>query len=254
MKHYKQRWQLKNNAKEKLSGQYSEAVLLTMVYGLLMIAATLLDTFVMCSFSGEDDLLLKMLFAETTPVGYLASLAVSLPIGILTNLLKAGISLFYLSMACGQPYAIKDLFYAFKNQPGKYGLISLVLLFTQFFCSLPGYACNYFYLLHPSDQWMSLSQICSFVGQLVALPITMGFSQCFRLLLDYPSLSATDALRKGWQLMNGHKLRLFVLTFSFLPLQILAIFTCGIGFLWLAPYMNMTYTLFYLDLIEPQDI
>ena len=80
MKHYKQRWQLKNNAKEKLSGQYSEAVLLTMVYGLLMLAATLLDTFVMCSFSGEGDLLLKMLFAETTPVGYLVSTAVSLPL------------------------------------------------------------------------------------------------------------------------------------------------------------------------------
>lgn len=254
MNAHKPRWQLKNMAKDKLRGNYSEAVLITFLYGLFLIAANVLDTFVMCSFSESDNPLLSVLLADITPTGYLLSIGISVLTGILLNLLKAGMNLFYLNLACGQQYSMKDLLHAFRNQPGKFALISLVLVLIQFFCSLPGYACNYFYLLNPSEQWMSLFYICSFVGQLVALPAVLGLSQCLRLLLDYPSLTASEALRKGWQLMNGHKARLFVLMLSFVPLQIVTAFTLGIGYLWLTPYMTLTYTLFYLDLMENQNL
>ncbi len=42
------------------------------------------------------------------------------------------------------------------------------------------------------------------------------------------------------------------LTHSFLPLKFLCIFTLFVGFLWLIPYMNMTYALFFLVLMEPK--
>lgn len=253
MKQYKQRWQLKNAAKDKLIGNYSEAVLLTMVYGVFLIANSVINTFVMCYSPDNENLLLSMLFAEITPSGYLTGLGISLIIGILLNMLKAGVNLFYLNIACGQNYSIRNLFQAFREHPGKYLLVSLVMLLVQFFFSLPGYACDYFYLLNASDQWMMLSYICRIVGQIVVLPFTLAWAQSFRLLLDYPSMSAVGALRKSWQLMRGHKSRLFVLQLSFLPLELAAIFTMGIGYLWLSPYINMTYTLFYLDLMNPQE-
>ena len=51
--------------------------------------------------------------------------------------------------------------------------------------------------------------------------------------------------------MKGHKWRLFKLELSFLPLQIICMLSFGIGNLWLNPYMRMTYTEFFLDLMSP---
>lgn len=253
MRQFKKRWQLKNLAKDKLAGHYSEAVLLTMVYGVFLIADYLINTILMCSTSeGDGNLLLRILFMEYSPSGYLIGLGVSFLTSILIGALGAGISLFYLNIACGQSYSIGNLFHAFKEHPNKYLLIALVQTLIQFFCSLPGYACNYFYLMNPSDQWMMLFYICQLVGQIVAYPIILGLSQSYRLLLDYPSLTARQAMVKSWRLMKGHKVRLFLLSFSFLPLEIAAIFTCGIGYLWLSPYMSMTYTLFYLELMQTE--
>ncbi|MBR5248935.1 MAG: DUF975 family protein [Lachnospiraceae bacterium] len=253
MNQYKKRWQLKNAAKDKLVGNYSEAVLLTMIYGVFLIANSVINTFVMYYSPDKENVLLSILLAEITPTGYVMGLGISLVLGILLNMLKAGVSLFYLNMACGQSYSIRDLFQAFREHPSKYLLVSLVILLVQFFFALPGYACDYFYLMNPSDQWMVLSYICRIVGQIIVLPFTLAWAQSFRLLLDYPSVSAVEALRKSRQLMKGHKGRLFVLQLSFLPLEIAAIFTIGIGYLWLSPYINMTYTLFYLDLMNPQE-
>ena len=52
--------------------------------------------------------------------------------------------------------------------------------------------------------------------------------------------------------MKGKKLRLLYLEFSFLPLLLLSILSFGIGLLWLQPYMQMTYTFFFLDLMNPR--
>ena len=50
--------------------------------------------------------------------------------------------------------------------------------------------------------------------------------------------------------MVGHKGRLFYIYVSFLPLLLVAMLSCGIGLLWLIPYMNATQTEFFLDLIQ----
>jgi len=52
--------------------------------------------------------------------------------------------------------------------------------------------------------------------------------------------------------MKGHKWRLFKLKLSFLPLQFICLLSFGIGNLWLNPYMRMTYTEFFLDLLNPE--
>ena len=47
-----------------------------------------------------------------------------------------------------------------------------------------------------------------------------------------------------------HKWELFCLQMSFLPLGFLCLLSFGIGTLWLVPYMNMTQTLYFLDLMQ----
>ncbi len=250
MKQYLQRWQLKNKAKDILAGRYGEAILLTFIYGMFTVADGWLSSALMSLTSKESNPLMRLLFPEATPNGYLLSLAVSLLTSVLLGMLSAGISLFYLNMACKQPVSLKDLFCTFKEQPNKYLLLALTQTLIYFISSLPAHACNYFNLLDPSVKWAVLFYVCQIVGQLAAYPLILGISQCYRLLWDYPELTAPQALLRSWKIMNGHKVRLFLLTLSFLPLEIAATFTLGIGYLWLNPYKHMTYTLFYLDLMQ----
>ena len=68
------------------------------------------------------------------------------------------------------------------------------------------------------------------------------------ILHDNPELSVKDALRKSEIMMKGHKFDLFCLVLSFLGWIILAIFTFGIGYLWLIPYMYCSMAAFYDDI------
>lgn len=68
------------------------------------------------------------------------------------------------------------------------------------------------------------------------------------LLRDYPTLSATEAMRTSRQMMRGHKWDLFLLDLTFIGWFFLAVCTFGIGFLWLAPYVSAAHAHFYEDL------
>ena len=247
---YKSNWKLKNLALESLRGNYPEAILLTFLYGLFSFAQT---TCVMILTSLGDDFqgtLENIVYARMVPSGFLMGIGVSLFFNLILGLLSVGVSLFYLNMACKVPYSQKNLFHAFCENPLKYLAVTLVQVLITFFFSIPGYVCDYFYLLSESSRWMMLGYACQIIGQLASFPLILGLSQSYRILLDYPSLSAAGAMKKSFRLMNGHKARLFWLNVTFLPLEILAIMTAGIGSLWLTPYIHMTHTLFYLDLAQ----
>ena len=68
------------------------------------------------------------------------------------------------------------------------------------------------------------------------------------ILIDNPELSVREAIRKSQQMMQGQKFNLFYLQLSFIGWQILALFTGGIGFLWLLPYMQTSQAVFYQNL------
>jgi len=53
-------------------------------------------------------------------------------------------------------------------------------------------------------------------------------------------------------LMDGHKWDLFVLDLSFIGWILLCLLTCGIGFIFLAPYMEMAHVEFYRELVDKQ--
>jgi uncharacterized membrane protein len=54
-----------------------------------------------------------------------------------------------------------------------------------------------------------------------------------------------DALRRSKDLTKGYKGRLFGLYLSFIGWAILCIFTLGIGYLWLVPYIKVAEANFY---------
>ena len=65
------------------------------------------------------------------------------------------------------------------------------------------------------------------------------------ILDEFPELSPSEAIHRSRMMMKGHKFDLFWLYLSFIGWAILAILTCGIGFLWLIPYMQTAEAAFY---------
>ncbi len=67
------------------------------------------------------------------------------------------------------------------------------------------------------------------------------------ILEENPGMTATEAIACSKEMMRGNKWRLFCLQISFIGWVILCLFTCGIGFLWLSPYMYMAEVAFFYD-------
>lgn len=80
----------------------------------------------------------------------------------------------------------------------------------------------------------------------------ISYSQVFFLLRDNPQLSALEAITESKIRMKGYKWKYFLLNLSFIGWAFIAIFTFGIGFLWLAPYISTANATFYNELIAPQ--
>jgi uncharacterized membrane protein len=65
------------------------------------------------------------------------------------------------------------------------------------------------------------------------------------ILEDRPELSANEAIDLSRAMMKGHKFDLFYLYLGFIGWALLCLLTLGIGFLWLAPYMQSAEAAFY---------
>lgn len=75
----------------------------------------------------------------------------------------------------------------------------------------------------------------------------LAYSLTPYILKDYPELSANQAINLSMKMMKGHKFDLCWLFLSFIGWSILCIFTLGIGYLWLMPYMMTTMAAFYQE-------
>ena len=68
------------------------------------------------------------------------------------------------------------------------------------------------------------------------------------ILKDEPLLANNAAIEKSMAMMDGNKMKLFLLDLSFIGWAILCLFTFGIGFLFLQPYVKSAHAAFYEDL------
>lgn len=74
------------------------------------------------------------------------------------------------------------------------------------------------------------------------------YSMAPYLMAQNPNLTAMQAIEQSKQIMKGNKGRLFCLELSFIGWIFLAVLSCGIGILFLTPYLYATRAAFYLDM------
>lgn len=141
---------------------------------------------------------------------------------IITYPLAYGFAILFLDLFReGKPIDIGKLFDGFKDFGRVWETLILVAIYTILWTCLliiPGIVKSYSYALTPF------------------------------ILKDEPELKYNAAIEKSMRMMDGYKMKLFLLDLSFIGWMILSILTLGIGLLFLQPYMNTARAAFYEDL------
>lgn len=250
MKQYKSISELKDTAKNTLDGHYSGAILITFLSSLISMAASFVINIV-----AEATLTSIYYLGGTTSTATVVSfvfdlilLAASIMLGVMT----AGIAFYFLKTACKQPGSVSDLFIAFRTEPQKFLVLSAVITLIQAVCLYPYQYLAQGYLNNKEESSLLYVLLAFVIGMCIYIPVSLSFSLSFFFALDFPDKSAKEVLNLCFHKMKGQRMRLFLLDLSFLPLMLLCILSFGIGFLWLEPYMQMAYTHFFLDLMNPQ--
>lgn len=204
--------ELRAQARERLEGKWGTFVLMTF---LMLVIQTILQ------IPGYIGSLLEVL----SPENVLASLSFSNISNILSLLalpLSWGLTVSLLRNHREESVDLENLFEGFRR--GRY---------VRVFCAL--FLVNLFTFL-----WALL---------LIIPGIMKAFSYALTpyILLDEPELTAKQAISRSCEIMQGRRWKLFCLYFSFIGWGILCLLTFGIGFLWLAPYINASIAAFYED-------
>lgn len=74
------------------------------------------------------------------------------------------------------------------------------------------------------------------------------------ILKEKPELRNNAAIEKSMAMMEGNKMKLFLLDLSFIGWAILSLFTLGIGYFFLQPYISVSHAAFYGDLKAQQEV
>ncbi|HDR7624501.1 TPA: DUF975 family protein [Bacillus mycoides] len=84
-----------------------------------------------------------------------------------------------------------------------------------------------------------------------------SYSMAYYILIENPEYTASEAIKKSKEMMQGHKLDLFITWLSFIGWFILGslvgIFTLNIPYLWINPYYTTTISHFYLNLSKREN-
>lgn len=236
MNRYKSCAELKNSAKIKLEGHFGLAISAIILVQCINYIATSLITG-----------LVPGLDIPSMILSFLLSAVVSVLLGIFNT----GLAYFFLSMACGRPCASSTVFYGFLTQPEKSVKVSLLHSSVNLVCLTPFQFFSMLFIQTREMNYLVIMLITMVIGLIVYVPVSLLISQTYFIIVDFLNYSAKEVLKTSCKIMKRHMWKFFYLEISFLPLMLLCVLTCGIGFIWLMPYMQMTYACFYLDIMNP---
>ena len=226
--------QLKQVARGVMMGKYRKAI------SILLASDLIINTISLLSATSNESIL-----------GIVVGLAISFILFLLGTILTVGQYSFYLNIACGQKYNFSNLFTGFKVHPDKIIITQVITLLLTNLPMLPAIGIMAFAIYAKDNVVMFFTACILFIlGMGLSWWIYLKYSQVYFLLLDFPDYSAKELLKMSWRLMKGHCGRLLYIQVSFLPLMLAGLISFGLGFLFIKPYQYMTYTLFYLDLIQ----
>jgi uncharacterized membrane protein len=152
------------------------------------------------------------------PIASIASIFITAP-------LVLGLAMFSLSLSRNEEARLEQLFDGFRIYGKSLGAYFLVGIYTFLWTLL---------LIVP--------------GIIAAI----SYAMTFYIIADDNTIGADEAIDKSKEMMYGYKWKYFCLAFRFFGWSLLCLLTLGIGFLWLLPYMQVSFAKFYDDIKAEQ--
>ena len=174
---------------------------------------------------------------------------------ILQGPLQLGVAVFFITFARKGPCALAMLFVGFKNFGCALAanlLMALFVLGWMLLFSSIGIVVFIVAAVAESPELAVLGGVLTLPGVVAGVIAGLSYSQTLYLIADDNRLGPLQAIRRSKELMRGSKAKLFCLGLIFFCWGLLCLLTCGIGFLWLGPYMGVSYGCFYDDLQPPR--
>ena len=140
---------------------------------------------------------------------------------LISGAMAIGLAIFALSLSRKQNANLSQIFNGFQKFGVGLGAYILQTIFVML--------------------WMLLLIIPGIIAAL-------SYSMTYYIIAENDSIGPLEAISKSKEMMRGNKWKLFCLGFRFFGWALLCMLTLGIGFLWLAPYMFVSYAQFYDDL------
>ena len=226
--------EMRSRARKSLSGHWSEAVVITLVY-----------VVVTCAISGITSFLPFLSF-----------------LGLATVIFQGSYNVALYRVHRGSDAHDKLLDLLFDLRDGKWWkylcyqllwlmpcIVIIVLVIAIYVVALiSADALNDFSAIANADFRGLLWLLPLLLVMFVALYyVTLGMFLVPYLVFDHPELGAMDTLRRSWFMMKGHKWDLFLLNLSFIGWDLLSVLTLFILQLWITPYKITANAEFYLQ-------
>lgn len=233
------RRELKNYAKQAMSGKYGILILAFVAVQALALISSMIST---ALFPGEETIDIVLSYAFT------------FILTLLINVVAAGMNYMYLNIARGKAYSLNDLFYFYRHHPDRVivagffmavlNLLTMLPYTIYSNANLPGKDASVEALI----TWLYTGVVLMIVGMIVYQILVIPLEMTYYILADKPELKSTEAMKESLEMMHGNFGRYLMLKISFIPLMFLSVFTFYIALLWVFPYMAMTEVMFYRDL------
>ena len=139
---------------------------------------------------------------------------------LLSGAFALGLATFFLALARREDAKLGMLFSGFNNFLKATGLFLLMCLFIIL--------------------WSLLLIIPGIIA-------AISYQLAFFIMADDPNVGVMEAINRSKKMMYGYKWKFFCLNLRFIGWCILGCLTLFIGFLWIIPYMEVSFAKFYDD-------
>ena len=221
---------IKAKARKSLNGKYTDIVIAVLIY---MIFGG------MCYGTAA--------FIKEPPMAIFLGL-------IITSLFYMGLIQMFVKLARDKKVKYSELFQR-TDAFFRCAAITIVFLALNTLFTLLEYtAINslIIFISYQSDLNIALSSFMIVIGIILSVAIAvfwiilmLSLSQSYFILYDHEDMPLGDIFRTSMDMMDGHKTDYIIFVLSFIGWIFLGLFTAGILYLWLIPYIGVSTVNFY---------
>lgn len=228
---------VKANARGRLQGNYMQVIFVTITYFMFVL---FIETF------------LELFNHDTSILSFTIGIVASFIFNAVNIKFKISLYGFYLELASGKKPDSGKIFRSFIREGGcKSGLAISVAVFQQI-CMLPS---NILVFMPDSG---SVTYLITLFAALITgfacyILIDIRIMPAYFLVNDIPNISSAKALVTALWLTKKQVIRILLLRLSFIPLSIVSALSCGIGFLFVYPYILTSDACMYQSLCNMRE-